>query len=447
MPKIALIGAGSAVFSVNFIKDICLMPGLRESSIWLMDIDAERLEGVYTVCDRFARELGATLRIEKTTDRGAALAGADIVINTALAAGHARLRDGWEIARKHGYRFGGSLHIVHDEAFWINFYQLRMIESIQRDIFELCPDAWHVLVANPVQAAVTYLTRKYPGVRLVGMCHGFSGVYDLAQVLGLESEQLTFELPGVNHFLWLTRFDYKGEDAFPLIDRWIAEDAPAYWQTRGSSDHLGPKSVDLYRRFGAFPIGDTCTPGGGSWGYWYHDSPETERRWQEDPEAWYADHFSSGESTIARLRALREDRSKRVSDLFRATPSSEMTIPLVDSLLNGTEREIIVNIPNAGSLVPDVPTDYQVEVPARIDRRGIEGIPTDGLPTPITAFLLRDRIASVEMELSAFASGSKEALLQLIMMDPWTRSEAQAADFLRDLLAMPYHSEMVAHYR
>jgi hypothetical protein len=36
-----------------------------------------------------------------------------------------------------------------------------------------------------VQAGTTYLKRKYPELNMVGMCHGYNGVYSVARVLGL----------------------------------------------------------------------------------------------------------------------------------------------------------------------------------------------------------------------------------------------------------------------
>ncbi len=213
-----------------------------------MDINQERLEAAHALCRRYAEEMGIELELEKTMDRRESLQGANFVINTALAAGHHRLREGLAIARRHGYRFGGSYHVMHDEAFWINFYQLKLFESILNDILDICPDAWYIQVANPVLAGITYLTRKYKEARIVGLCHGYSGVYHLADVLGLEREHISFEIPGVNHFVWLTHFYYKGQDAFPLVDEWIEKEAPKFWETCRPSSGLAPKAVDLYRR-------------------------------------------------------------------------------------------------------------------------------------------------------------------------------------------------------
>ncbi|MCW5881330.1 MAG: alpha-glucosidase/alpha-galactosidase, partial [Anaerolineae bacterium] len=44
MPKIAMIGAGSVVFTKNLLGDILSFPELGESTIALHDIDPARLE-------------------------------------------------------------------------------------------------------------------------------------------------------------------------------------------------------------------------------------------------------------------------------------------------------------------------------------------------------------------------------------------------------------------
>ncbi len=445
--QISIIGAGSAVFSLSLIRDICLTPNLRGSTVTFMDIDAGRLDAAFRLCQRYAGEIGIELDLRKTLDRREALVGAEFVINTALVSGHRAMKDGWEIARRHGYRFGGSYHIMHDEAFWINFYQLRLFEDVVEDMLELCPDAWHLLVANPVLAGVTYLARKYPEHNLVGLCHGYGGVYHLAEALGLERDHITFELPGVNHFIWLTHLYHNGEDAFPLIDRWIQEQAPQYWETCPPSDGLGPKAVDLYRKFGAFPIGDTCNPGGGTWPWWYHADAETERRWKEDPDAWwYQGYFPHTAQRVAEAARLAADESARLTDYFPPKPSGETMVPLIEAIACDIPRVLIVNILNDGDFVPGVPRDFQVEVPALVSKRGIQGIQTNGLPPELVAYIFRDRIAPVELELEAYETGSRELLFQLIMMDPWSRSEKQALGLLDEILALPYHEEMREHY-
>jgi len=445
--KISIIGAGSAVFSMSLINDMVRTPGLADSTISFMDINPDKLETAWLLCKRYAEDRGMKLKLEKTTDRRQSIKGADFVINTALAAPHDRLREGWEIARRNGYRFGGSLHIIHDEAFWVNFHQLRLMEDIVKDVLELAPRAWFVLVANPVQAGTTYLKRKYPELSMVGMCHGYNGVFSVARRLGLEREHITFECPGVNHFVWLTKFAYKGQNAFPLLDKWVAEKSEAYFAECGSCSHEGPKPVDLYQRFGAFPIGDTANPGGGSWGWWYHSSDEEDQKWKENGWDWYKGYFEGGIKGVQWMHDRARDNSKPVADMFPKGNSHEPMVPIIEGLVTGRECTVIVNVLNDRQYVPGVPVDYEVEVPALVNSNGVMPVRTDGLPRAVLAHLLADRVAPVEVELQAFARGSRALLVDLLMMDPWTKSRAQAEKLLNEILALPYHTEMREYYR
>lgn len=444
--NICIIGAGSAVFSLAMVGDLCLTPSLRGSRVTFMDIDQARLDSIHALASRYAEEIGIALDLRKTTDRRAALAEADIVVNAALSAGHHRLREGWDVARRHGYRWGGSLHVLHDEAYWINFYQLQLFDSVIQDVLEICPGAWYIQSANPVQAGVTYLARRYPSAKIVGLCHGYGGVYSIIDQLGLEREHCTFELPGVNHFIWLTKLFYRGQDAMPLIDRWIAEQGPAAWE-RGGYGELSPKKCDLYRRVGAFPIGDTAGDGGGSWGWWYHADADTELRWREDPGRFWSRHFASGEREVAEIAQIAADLSARVTDHFPPELSHESIVPMIEALVCDTPRVILSNIPNTGGYVPGIPHDFQVEVPALVSRRGVQGIQTDGLPPAALAHLLRDCVAPVELELAAYTQRSRALLVELIMTDPWTRTAEQANALINDIAALPYHAALREHYR
>jgi alpha-galactosidase len=108
---------------------------------------------------------------------------------------------------------------------------------------------------------------------------------------------------------------------------------------------------------------------------------------------------------------------------------------------------IIANIFNTGNFVPGVPADFEVEIPTLVSGHGVQGIQTQPLPVELQAYILRDRVAPVNVELEAFATGRKDLLLELIMMDPWTRSQDQAVALLDDILELPYHEEMRAHFK
>lgn len=444
--KISVIGAGSGIFSLNMIKDLCLTPNLRDSEICFMDIDEERLDASYTMCKRYSKETGVKLEISKTTDRIECLKGADFVINTVLIGGYKGWKEGWDIGKKHGYRYGGSMHIMHDEAFWINFYQLRMMEEILLDIKEVCPKAWYIMIANPVMAGITYLKRKYPEMNIVGLCHGYGGIYELAKELGMERDKITYQIPGVNHFVWLNSFCYNGEDAFPILDKWVKEKSEEFGKTCKFSSMLGPKPVDLYKKYGVFPIGDTANPGGGAWGSWYHTSPEVEKQWNEDPDEWFKDYFILSNNQVEKVKEAAYNMDIKVTDLIPSEHSNEPMIPLIESLSCDVERVIIVNILNDSEYVPGVPKDFEVEIPALVSKRGIQGIKTNPLPKAVLSRMMRDRIAPVEMELAAFVNHDRNLLTDMIMMDPFNQTREQAEGLLEEILNLPYHEEMKAYF-
>ncbi|MCR4719352.1 MAG: hypothetical protein K5768_06960 [Firmicutes bacterium] len=452
--KVCIIGAGSAIFSINLIKDLCINEYFKDdSTVVLVDIDEDRLNAIYGLCERYIKELNSNIKVYKTKDRREAMKDADFVLNVALDGGHNRFKQGIEVAYKNGYRFGGSLHVLHDEAFFINFHQLRLMEDILKDMLEICPDAYYILVANPVQAGVTYLKRKYKNAKIVGMCHGYYGVYQLAKALGMDKDDIGFEICGVNHFIWLTSFRYKGQNGYDILNKWLEEHDG--YLLRGdalsdfglAADEISKKAVEQYKKFGLFPIGDTPSSGGGAWGWEYHTDDEIEERHQCTPYKWYQNYFNECERNIAKLKNIVEDKSIKVSDIYSTQASPEPMIPLMEGLAFDTDTKVVVNILNDGGYMKGLPTDYEVEITARVDKNGIHPIHNNGLPKPIMAHLLRDRIAPVEVELAAFENHSLELLTDLVMMDPWTHSRKQAEKLISDIFSLPCNADMKEYYK
>ena len=272
-------------------------------------------------------------------------------------------------------------------------------------------------------------------------------MFHLAHALGLDPARLSFEIPGVNHFVFLTGLFYEGNNVLPLIDEWIEKKAPAYWESCDNSDDIGPKPVDVYRRLGVFPIGDTAAPGGGAWPFWYHTDDETEKRWREDPWAWYQGYFHSTSKTVEDIKRISEDTSTKVTDYFHPKKSGEVFIEMIESIACDIARPLVVNVPNTHEYLPGIPKDVAVEIQALVSARGIQGISTNGLPRHILARIFHDRIGPMEMELAAYEQGSYELLLQLVLMDPFTKSSDQAKALLDGILALPYHEEMRQHYK
>ena len=266
--KITLIGAGSATFAAGVVRDLCVTPGLHGSHVALMDIDAQRLSMVARMAERLSDELDAGLSFSQTLDREEALRCADFVLNTVQVGGHDWTEAQRSMAERHGYYRGVRLHNFGQSAFHL---------EVARDVERICPNAWLIQSANPVFEACTLMHRE-TNVKVLGLCHGHYGYREIAHVLGLELEHVSAQMPGFNHWIWMTDFRYKGQDAYPLLDRWIETEAEAYWANDDrpyGANQMRRAAIHQYQLFGLMPIGDTPR----MVGWWYHINLATKRRW------------------------------------------------------------------------------------------------------------------------------------------------------------------------
>jgi alpha-galactosidase len=442
--KISVIGAGSAQFSLGLVKDLCLTGSLAGSHVCFMDINQERLEMVHTLAARYADELGARLSFESTPDRRVALRDADFVINTAYVTGHHHARAMRELTARHGYYYGGVK--------WGDFYQLRLMLEVARDMEEICPNAWLIQSGNPVFDGCTLMTRE-TDIKVCGLCHGHYGVYGIAETIGLEHpERITWQAPGLNHNIWLTHFIYEGKDAYPLIDEWIETRGEEYWRTHVATHthdvQMSRGAVHQYHMYGLFPIGDTVRSGG----WWYHTDQETKKYWFGEPwggpdtELARPIFVENLEKRIAEMTKLASDPQASLVEAFGAEKTMEQQVPIIDGLVNDHEGQFQVNVPNRGAL-EGIPDNVVVEVPAIVNQKGIQPLHVGALPPKIMLEHILPDWLDMERTLLAFKTGDRSMLLWSVLDSHQTRSYDQAVAVLDDLLAMDGHEEMADYFR
>jgi alpha-galactosidase len=343
-----------------------------------------------------------------------------------------------ELAAEHGYFYG--------RTGMPEYHNLQLMLDCAKDVECICPDAWILQAGNPVFAGTTLMERE-TSVKVCGLCHGHYGYRTIARTLGLDPEQVTWQAPGLNHDIWLTHFYYNGEDAYPLLDAWIENEAQDYWQEMGSSGgypaQMSPAAIHQYKMFGLMPVGDTPRSGG----WWYHTDLETRLRWYgepigggDTPEG--RDQILQGkEQRYKEMKEAAYDAQVRPIDLFGDHKTTEQHIPIIDALVNDNEYRAQVNVINRGAL-PGIPNDVAVEVPAIVNKKGIQPIRVEPLPQKVMLERIYPVWISMEQTLEALLSGDKSMLLFGILETHQTQTYDQAVDMLDALLAMEPNEPM-----
>jgi alpha-galactosidase/6-phospho-beta-glucosidase family protein len=358
-----------------------------------------------------------------------------------------------EIGEKHGYYRGidsQEFNMVSDYYTFTNYNQLKLSLDIARMVEKYAPSSYMIQTANPV-FEITQLVLRQTNTKIIGFCHGFGGVFEVIEALNLDPKKVDWQVAGVNHGIWLNRFLYNGENAYPLLDKWIEENS-SKWEPKNPWDaQLSPAAIDMYKFYRMLPIGDTCR--NGSWKY--HYNLETKKKWYGkfggiDNEVERPKFYEALRALKRRLIELSKDDKV---DLFGVFPelkkeslSGEQQIPFINAIVNGEKQRLVLNILNNG-IISNIPKDVVVEVPVIVDDKGIhpEEIKPD-LTDRIKKFYLMPRIMRMEFALEAFITGDRKVLEEVLIRDPRTRSYEQVKEVIDEILNLPFNKEMKEHY-
>ena len=410
MVKVALIGAGSAVFAQRMITDILAIDGLDAGTFALVDLDTERLELAHEVAEQTITSAGKLWRVQATIERRNVLSGCDYVINMIEVGGLANVYSDYAIPLKYGVDQciadtigpGGVFKYLRTAPSWL---------AICRDIEELCPRALVINYSNPMSALMLTSLRA-PSLLVVGLCQSVVQTsYELADYMEVPFERMRYRCAGINHLSWFVTLEMDNEDLYPRL-RSVAENLAIYEQD--------PIRFDLMRAFGYF----TTESSGHVSEYVpyfrksralieHYVSMQPDCRGGERASRWPADRAEHDE----RLRDYLE-RERRGERAFYLDRSLDAGSYVIEGHALNRPQVVYGNVRNSG-FIENLPRDGCVEIACLIDGNGIQPIYFGSLPTQLAA-LDSTHMMIHELMAQALLNEDREAAVQALLLDPLT---------------------------
>lgn len=417
MTKITFIGAGSLGFTRGLVRDILTFPLLKDSTLSLMDINAERLDFAQKSVQRIVDMGKYPAKVEATMDRVEALKGADVVLCTILVGETDVWRYDIEIPKKYGV----DINVGDTRGPSGIFRAMRTIPvmlSIVKDMERYCPGAVMLNYTNPMAMLCRSMQRE-TFIPVTGLCHSVQGTaMMLADWIGAPMEEITYTCAGINHQAWYLKYEWNHKDAYPLI-REAMKRPEVYneeivrnemfqhldYYVTESSGHNSEynwwfrKRPDLIEKY--------CTHGTGwnpgEYAYTLKEYQETEHTWKDEAKQWFA--------------------KDTPIDLDRG---HEYAASIINALKGGDIFHFNGNVPNT-SIITNLPEGACVEVPVFVDRGGFHPIHVGPLPPQCVA-LNHVSVSVEEMAVEAVITGNPRLIFQAIAYDPLTAAVLPLAE-------------------
>ena len=415
MPKITLIGAGSAVFTRNLCSDILLAPALQHSTISLMDIDEERLTQARDLVQALIDGRSLPARVEATTDRREAVRGADYVVTTFQQGG----LDAYELDIEIPKRYGVEQCVGDTLGPGGVFRSLRTIPVLLElcdEMDELAPDALLLNYVNPM-AANCWAVDAATGRPHVGLCHSVQGTSEmLARWIDVPHDEVIYRCAGINHQAFYLEFRRGAEDLYPRI-----------WEAIERADVIAeePVRTDIMKSFGYF-----VTESSGHASEYMPYFRKNERmvldelvpRFSDPVNSWFGQGRTGGylHHCLTRLATAKRE----IDDLIKGTA----TLPTVRTheygsyIIEAMETHVPIhvngNVPNRGAIT-NLSNDCCVEVPCLVDANGVQPTIVGAMPAQLAA-LNRTNVNVQELIVEAALSGDTDAVHHAVALDPLT---------------------------
>lgn len=417
--KVSVIGGGSSYTPELINGFLARTQSLPISELWLMDIAPERLEVVGGFAQRMVQAKGAPFQVHLTTDQREAVRGASYVITQLRVGGMRARREDEYLGRRHGLigqettGVGGMANALRT---------IPVILQLARDMQQLAPGAMLVNFANPAGLVTEALSRYAPQVPAVGVCNvpitAKMGLLEEAQkLLGrkIEPQQAELNTLGLNHLSWHRGLVIDGENIWPRL-------LPAYVERLKSEEHphWEPQLIEVLGMIPNYYLQ-----------YYYYT-----RRKLAEQEHWppsRAEAVMGIEEELLRLYA-EPARTEAPAQLMQRGGAYYSTVAaqLLNAHYNDLGEVHVVNVRHGGA-VAGWPEDWVLEMPCRVDRKGVHPLPAEPLPPVCYGLLTHVKMYEL-LTVEAAVHGDRKAAFAALLTHPLGPGADRAQAVLDDML-------------
>jgi len=442
-PKVVVIGAGSLFFGRQAIWQMAHSPHLNQGTLALVDTDNQRLQEMATLAKMVVAETGVALKIEAANDWNELLPGADFVV-LSFARETVKYRGiDCAISEKYGIRMCSG-DTIGPGGIFRAMREFPLILACANDIERLCPDAWVINYINPSTVHGIGLSRFAPKLKSFALCDSLhmphikrryalrAGIIQSDADYNAEIDAaFDLRIAGVNHFTWMLKATYAGDDVMPQIATWLKEEAA----TEDTGGDTGAKALfnnriahQLYEVFGYVPVCVSHTKEYLSFYQGIGTLPEivpplkiweTEDRYDRHEAMWkqVAD-FTSGRSAIA---------------TYMQTFGPDHATDIIENMVGNLGKPFYVNTLNQGA-VTNMADDAFLELLCDIDMNGPRPRPVGEMPRGLRG-MQEIVLDTHELTAEAVAKGDRALLRRAMLTDPLVNSIADADAIISELIA------------
>jgi 6-phospho-beta-glucosidase len=384
-----------------------------------MDIDRERLGIVGGLAQRMVKAKGDPFKVVLSDNQREAVAGTKYIIT--------QLRVGLMPARR-GDEYLGLRHgLVGQETTGVGgmakaLRTIPVMLSIAKDIREVAPGALLANFTNPAGLVTEALNRHAPDVPAVGVCNvGITMKMDALEWLEkstdskIDDSRAALNTLGLNHLTWHRGFTVDGRDMWPAVFSAFAEK-----MKKEEDPECDLRTLEILGMIPNYYL---------QYFYYTERKVAAQKKWPPSR----AEEVMELEKGLLRdyanpaLIELPADLMKRGGAYY-----STLATQLINSHYNDLGQVHVVNVRNNGA-VKEWAADWVLELPAKVDKRGIHPLPA--APLPPACFGLISQVKMYELlTVEAAVRGDKNALYQALLAHPLGPSADQAQAVMDDML-------------